>query len=134
MARKLGRTTDTRLALLRNLTTDVIVHERIETTEEKAKELRSTVDKMITLAKRGDLHARRQAAEFLYKKKVLDGELIGANNNLTNEERTEAQSTLDKLFGELAERYEDRQGGYTRVLKLGPRRGDGAKMAIIELV
>ena|SRR5699024_9153677 len=134
MARKLGRTTDTRLALLRNLTTDVIVHERVETTEEKAKELRSTVDKMITLAKRGDLHARRQAAEFLYKKKVLDGELIGANNQLSNDERGEAQTTLDKLFGELAERYEDRQGGYTRVLKLGPRRGDGAKMAIIELV
>src|SRR5690625_5063953 len=117
MARKLGRTTDTRMALLRNLTADVIIHERIETTEAKAKELRTTVDKMITLGKRGDLHARRQAAAFLYNKKTEDDELV-----------------IQKLFGEIAERYEDRQGGYTRVLKLGPRRGDGANMAIIELV
>ncbi|MBO1005209.1 50S ribosomal protein L17 [Pseudogracilibacillus auburnensis] len=117
MARKLGRTTDTRMALLRNLTADVIIHERVETTEAKAKELRSTVDKMITLGKRGDLHARRQAASFLYNKKTEDGERV-----------------LQKLFGEIADRYEARQGGYTRILKLGPRRGDGANMAIIELV
>lgn len=134
MARKLGRATDTRMALLRNLTTDVILHGRVETTEAKAKELRSTVDKMITLAKRGDVHARRQAAQFLYKKKVLNGELIDANKELLKEERAEAEMVLDILFGELAERYEDRQGGYTRVLKLGPRRGDGANMAVIELV
>src|SRR5690625_6640305 len=117
MARKLGRTTDVRLALLRNLTVDVILHEKVETTESKAKELRSTVDKMITLAKRGDLHAKRQAASFLYNKKNEEDEQV-----------------LQKLFGEIAERYEDRQGGYTRILKLGPRRGDGANMAIIELV
>lgn len=117
MARKLGRATDTRMALLRNLTADVILHERVETTEAKAKELKSTVDKMITLGKRGDLHARRQAAAFLYNKKTEDDEQV-----------------IQKLFGEIAERYEDRQGGYTRVLKLGPRRGDGANMAIIELV
>lgn len=134
MARKLNRETSVRMALLRNLTADVILHGRVETTEAKAKELRSTVDKMITLAKRGDLHARRQAAQFLYKKKVLDDELIDANKQLTKEEREQATTVLDKLFGELAERYQDRQGGYTRVLKLGPRRGDGAKMAIIELV
>lgn len=134
MARKLNRETSVRMALLRNLTADVILHGRVETTEAKAKELRSTVDKMITLAKRGDLHARRQAAQFLYKKKVLDDELIDANKQLTKEEREQAITVLDKLFGELAERYQDRQGGYTRVLKLGPRRGDGAKMAIIELV
>src|SRR5699024_10000613 len=134
MARKSGRSTETRMALLRNLTTDVIVHERVETTEAKAKELRSTVDKMITLGKRGDLHARRQAAQFLYKKKVLDGELIDANKELVKEERDAVETVLDKLFGELAERYEDRQGGYTRVLKVGPRRGDGAHIAIIELV
>lgn len=134
MARKLNRETSVRMALLRNLTADVILHGRVETTEAKAKELRSTVDKMITLAKRGDLHARRQAAQFLYKKKVLDDELIDANKQLTKEEREQATTVLDKLFGELAERYQDRQAGYTRVLKLGPRRGDGAKMAIIELV
>lgn len=117
MARKLGRTTDARLALLRNLASDLIIHERIETTEAKAKELRSTVDKMITLGKRGDLHARRQAASFLYKK-----------------EANETEDVVQKLFNDIAPRYEDRQGGYTRVLKLGPRKGDGAKMAIIELV
>jgi len=117
MARKLGRTTSTRMALLRNLATDLIIHERIETTEAKAKELRSVVDKMITLGKRGDLNARRQAAAFLYNKTTEE------DNNV-----------IQKLFDDIATRYEDRQGGYTRVLKLGPRRGDGAKMAIIELV
>src|SRR5699024_6066129 len=70
MARKLGRKTDARMALIRNLTTDLIIHERIETTEAKAKELKSAVEKMITLAKRGDLHARRQAAAFLYNKEA----------------------------------------------------------------
>lgn len=117
MARKLGRTTDTRMALLRNLATDLIIHERIETTEAKAKELKSVVEKMITLGKRGDLSARRKAAAFLY-----------------NKEAEEDESVLQKLFDDVAGRYEDRQGGYTRVLKLGPRKGDGAKMAIIELV
>lgn len=117
MARKLGRTTDARMALLRNLATDLIIHERIETTEAKAKDLRSVVEKMITLGKRGDLHARRQAASFLYRK-----------------DASETEDALQKLFNDVAKRYEDRQGGYTRVLKLGERRGDGAKMAIIELV
>ncbi|RLL40726.1 50S ribosomal protein L17 [Oceanobacillus piezotolerans] len=117
MARKLGRTTDARMALLRNLASDLIIHERIETTEAKAKELKSIVDKMITLGKRGDLHARRQAAAFLYRKEADD------ENNV-----------IQKLFDDVAARYEDRQGGYTRVLKLGERQGDGAKMAIVELV
>ncbi|MFP7479988.1 50S ribosomal protein L17 [Terribacillus saccharophilus] len=117
MARKLGRTTDARMALLRNLATDLIVHERMETTEAKAKELRSVVEKMITLGKRGDLHARRQAASFLYGTKA-----------------DENQDAVQKLFSDIAGRYEERQGGYTRVLKLGQRRGDGAAMAIIELV
>src|SRR5690625_3098557 len=117
MARKLGRTTDARLALLRNLASDLIIYERIETTEAKAKDLKSVVEKMITLGKKGDLSARRQAAAFLYNKKA-----------------SEDENVVQKLFNDIAPRYEDRQGGYTRVLKLGPRRGDGAKMAIIELV
>lgn len=117
MARKLNRATSTRMALLRNLATDLIVHERIETTEEKAKEVKSAVEKMITLGKKGDLQARRQAAAYLY-----------------NKEADEDNNVIQKLFDDIAVRYEDRQGGYTRVLKLGPRRGDGAKMAIIELV
>lgn len=117
MARKLGRTTDARMALLRNLATDLIIHERIETTEAKAKELKTIADKMITLGKRGDLNARRQASAFLY-----------------NQETEEDQSVIQKLFDDVAKRYDDRQGGYTRVLKLGPRRGDGTNMAIVELV
>mgnify|MGYP001359639564 CR=1 FL=1 len=117
MARKLGRTTDTRMALLRNLASDLIIHERIETTEAKAKELKSVVEKMVTLGKRGDLHARRQAAAFLY-----------------HQEANEDENVVQKLFDDIAKRYEDRQGGYTRVLKLEQRRGDGAPMAIIEFV
>lgn len=117
--RKLGRTSSQRKALLRDLTTDLIIYERIETTEARAKEIRSTVEKMITLGKRGDLHARRQAAAFL-RKEVADPET--------------KQDALQKLFSDIAPRYEDRQGGYTRIMKLGPRRGDGAPMVIIELV
>ncbi|GAA0597167.1 50S ribosomal protein L17 [Virgibacillus siamensis] len=117
MARKLGRKTDTRMAMLRNLASDLIIQERIETTEAKAKELKTVVEKMITLGKRGDLHARRQAASFLY-----------------NQEANDNENVIQKLFDDVAARYEDRQGGYTRVLKLGARQGDGADMAIIELV
>src|SRR5699024_453531 len=117
MARKLGRKTETRMALLRNLASDLIIHERLETTEAKAKELKSVAEKMVTLGKRGDLHARRQAASFLY-----------------NQEANEDDSVVQKLFDDIAGRYEDRQGGYTRVLKLGARQGDGAPMAIIEFV
>ena len=117
--RKLGRTSDQRKALLRDLATDLIINERIETTEARAKELRSVVEKLITLGKRGDLHARRQAARFV-RIEVADKE-----NN---------KDALQKLFSDIAPRYEDRQGGYTRILKVGPRRGDGAPMVIIELV
>ena len=117
--RKLGRTSSQRKALLRDLATDLIVFERIETTEAKAKELRSVVEKMITLGKRGDLHARRQAAAFIRKE-------------VANEES--GQDALQKLFSDIAPRYEDRQGGYTRIMKMGPRRGDGAPIVVIELV
>ncbi|MBM7694824.1 large subunit ribosomal protein L17 [Peribacillus deserti] len=117
--RKLGRTSSQRKALLRDLATDLIVSERIETTEAKAKELRSVVEKMITLGKRGDLHARRQAAAFI-RNEVADAE--------------KGQNALQKLFSDIAPRYEERQGGYTRIMKVGPRRGDGAPMVIIELV
>ena len=117
--RKLGRTSSQRKALLRDLATDLIVHERIETTEAKAKELRSVVEKMITLGKRGDLHARRQAAAFI-RNEVADAE--------------SGQDALQKLFSDIAPRYAERQGGYTRIMKIGPRRGDAAPMVIIELV
>ncbi|EKU48903.1 50S ribosomal protein L17 [Staphylococcus massiliensis] len=119
--RKLGRTSDQRKAMLRDLATSLIVNERIETTEARAKELRGVVDKLITLGKKGDLASRRQAAKTLRDVEIL------------NEDES-TQSVLQKLFGEIAERYTDRQGGYTRILKVGPRRGDGAESVIIELV
>ncbi len=109
--RKLGRKTDHRLAMLRNQVTSLLEHGRIETTVARAKETQKIVDKMITLGKKGDLHSRRQALAFIYDEDVVT-----------------------KLFEEIAPGYEDRNGGYTRVLKLGPRRGDAAEMAILELV
>lgn len=109
--RKLGRATDKRKAMLRGLVTDTIKYEKINTTVDRAKEARKIVDKMITLGKRGDLHARRQALAYIYDKDVVD-----------------------KLFNEVASRYESRNGGYTRIYKLGARRGDGAETAILELV
>lgn len=109
--RKLGRKTDHRDHMLRNLTTSLLRSGRITTTLARAKETQKMTDKMITLGKRGDLHAKRQAAAYLY-----DNELV------------------QLLFNDIAPKYEDRDGGYTRVLKLGPRRGDGAELAILELV
>lgn len=114
---KLGRDTSARKALFRDLVTDLFIYERIETTEAKAKEVRSIAEKMITLAKRGDLHARRQVASFVRR-----------------EQATEEQDVIQKLFSEIASRYSERQGGYTRILKLGPRRGDAAPMVYLELV
>lgn len=123
--RKLGRTSSQRKALLRDLTTDLIINERIVTTEARAKEIRKTVEKMITLGKRGDLSARRLAAQFV-RNEVAD----------VREENEEivVETALQKLFNGLAERYVDRQGGYTRIMKTEPRRGDAAPMVIIELV
>lgn len=117
--RKLNRRTGARKALFRDLVTDLFIYERIETTEAKAKEVRSIAEKMITLAKRGDLHARRQVASFVRPET--------ANENT-------GQDAVQKLFSEIAPRFSERQGGYTRILKIGPRRGDGAPMAILELV
>lgn len=123
--RKLGRTSSQRKALLRDLTTDLIINERIVTTEARAKEIRSTVEKMITLGKSGDLHARRQAAAFV-RNEVADVREEG--------ESIVVETALQKLFNDLASRYSERQGGYTRILKTEPRRGDAAPMVIIELV
>ncbi|HEI7742089.1 TPA: 50S ribosomal protein L17 [Staphylococcus aureus] len=119
--RKLGRTSDQRKAMLRDLATSLIISERIETTEARSKEVRSVVEKLITLGKKGDLASRRNAAKTLRNVEIL------------NEDET-TQTALQKLFGEIAERYTERQGGYTRILKQGPRRGDGAESVIIELV
>ncbi len=117
--RQLGRDSAHRKALLRNLSTSLIVNERIETTESKAYELRSYADKLVTLAKRGDLHARRQAQKKIFS--VVADESKG-------------QSALQKLFDDIGPRYADREGGYTRVVKTEQRRGDGAPMAYVEFV
>ncbi len=116
--RKLGRTADHRKALLRNMATDLIVYERIETTEKKALELRTVADELVTLAKKGDLAARRQALSYVRDVKVGKSE----------------QTAVQKLFDEIGPRYADRNGGYTRVVKTGVRRGDAAPMAYIEFV
>ncbi|AUD64362.1 50S ribosomal protein L17 [Tenericutes bacterium MZ-XQ] len=114
---RLRRNSDQRKALLRDLVTDIIINERIVTTEAKAKELKKLADKMITLAKDGSLSARRQAAETVRFEEVKEG-----------------QNAVQKLFSELGPRYQDRNGGYTRIIKTVPRRGDAAPMAIIEFV
>lgn len=109
--RKLGRTTSHRKAMLRNMVTSLLDHERIVTTVPKAKEARRVAEKMITLGKRGDLHARRQALAYIRSKEIVA-----------------------KLFDELSGQYADRQGGYTRIIRTGYRAGDAAPMAIVELV
>jgi len=109
--RKLGRTTSHRKAMLRNMVTSFLEHEKIVTTDAKAKELRRVAEKMITLGKRGSLHARRQALSFIRDRVVVK-----------------------KLFEELSPRYSERAGGYTRIVKMGYRVGDNALLSVIELV
>lgn len=109
--RNLGRNSSHRKAMLRNMVTSFFRHEQLETTDAKAKELRSIAEKMITLAKRGDLHSRRQALSFMRDKEVVR-----------------------KLFGEVNDRYVERQGGYLRTIKKGYRKGDGAPVSVIQLL
>jgi large subunit ribosomal protein L17 len=111
VSRKLGRDTEHHKAILRNMVTDLFRHGRVITTLAKAKELRRVADKMITLAKKGDLASRRRALAFIRDKGIVK-----------------------KLFTQLREKYLDRAGGYTRIIKVGPRRGDASFMAIVELV
>ena len=107
----LGRDASHRAATMRNMTTSLFKHEQLVTTDAKAKQLKSVAEKMVTLAKRGDLHARRQALSY-----IRDGAIT------------------HRLFKELKDRYQDRQGGYIRILKKGHRRGDGAAMSVIQLL
>jgi len=109
--RRLGRTSSHRKAMMRNLVTSLLEHEKITTTDAKAKELRGVADRMITLGKRGTLHARRQALSFI------------RSNRITK-----------KVFEELSPRYSERMGGYTRVIKVGTREGDNALLSVIELM
>lgn len=114
---RLRRSSDQRKALLRDLVTDLIINGRIETTQAKARELKRLADKMVTLGKAGTLHARRQAAQLVRFEKAEDGKYA-----------------IQKLFDEIAPKFASRNGGYTRVIKTGFRRGDAAPMAIIEWV
>ena len=125
--RKLGRTSSQRKAMLRDLTTDLLINESIVTTEARAKEIRKTVEKMITLGKRGDLHARRQAAAF------VRSEIASENYDEATDKYT-ATTALQKLFDDIAPRYAERNGGYTRIVKIGQRKGDGALEVLLELV
>jgi large subunit ribosomal protein L17 len=109
--RALGRSSSHRSAMFRNMVTSLFEHERIVTTVEKAKEMRPIAEKMITLAKRGDLHARRQALSYIRSKEIVA-----------------------KLFDQIGEQFKERKGGYTRIVQTGVRRGDAASMAILELV
>lgn len=109
--KKLGRPSAYRKSMLRNLVTDLFKYGRIQTTQDRAKETRRIAEKMITLAKRGDLHARRQVLAYVFD-----------------------ESTVTKLFEDIAPKYADRNGGYTRILKLGPRQGDNAEVVFVELV
>lgn len=111
MYRKLGRSTDQRIAMFRSLTTNLLKYGKIETTVTRAKETRKFAERMITLGKRGDLHARRQALAFVTE-----------------------ESVVSELFENIAPKYAERNGGYTRIMRVGPRRGDAAELAIIELV
>ena len=108
---KLGRTAPHRKAMLSNMMTSLFINERVTTTQTRAKELKRTAERVLTCAKKGDLHSRRQVLRVIADKQVVA-----------------------KLFDELGPRYKSRNGGYTRVIKLGPRRGDGAFMSIVELV
>ena len=109
--RKLGRSTDQRIAMFRSLVTNFLKYGKIETTISRAKETRKFAEKMITLGKRGDLHARRQALSFITE-----------------------ESVVKELFDNIAPKYAERNGGYTRIMRIGPRRGDAAELAILELV
>ena len=109
--RKLGRTTDHRMAMLRAMVTYLLENGKIETTVTRAKEVRPLAEKMITLGKKGDLNAKRAAMAFITKEDVIK-----------------------KVFDEIAPKYQSRNGGYTRIIRIGARRGDAAEMAIIELV
>ena len=109
--RKLGRSTAHRMAMLRGMVTALLENGKIETTVTRAKEVRALAENMITLGKRGDLHSRRQALSFITQ-----------------------ESVVAKVFNDIAPKYAERNGGYTRITKLGPRRGDAAEMAVVELV
>ena len=133
----LGKAQDQRKALLRSLATELFVHGEIKTTMARAKALKPYAEEIITLAKRGDLHARRQASKFIFDKEtgkfmdLVSGEVFDAPQA---DKKLADETVLRKLFSIIGVKYASRQGGYTRIFRLPPRRGDASEMALIQLV
>ena len=133
----LGKAQDQRKALLRSLATELFTYGEIKTTMTRAKALKSYAENVITLAKKGDLSSRRLAGKFIYDKEI--GNFINVETGEIFEVKSEdkkvvAQTVLRKLFSQIGKKYQSRQGGYTRIYRLPPRRGDAADMALIQLV
>lgn len=133
----LGKAKDQRDALLRALATELFTHGEIKTTMARAKALRPYAEGIISFAKKGDLHARRQAARFIYDKEIgnfIDVETKEVVEVPAEGKKVVAQTVLRKLFNQIGQKYSSRQGGYTRIYRLPPRRGDASEMALIQLV
>ncbi len=136
----LGKAQDQRNALLRSLATELILHGEIKTTMARAKALKPYAEHIITLAKQGTLHSRRLAAKFIFDKETgkfmnfETGEIIEGVEKADKEKKAVAQTILRKLFAETGKKYANRNGGYTRIYRMPPRRGDAAEMALIQLV
>ena len=136
----LGKAQDQRKALLRSLATELILHGEIKTTMARAKALKPYAEHIITLAKQGTLHSRRLAAKFIFDKETgkfmnfETGEVLEGVEKANKEQKAVAQTILRKLFAETGKKYANRNGGYTRIVKIGQRKGDGALMVVLELV
>lgn len=133
----LGKAKDQRDALLRALATELFTHGEIKTTMSRAKALRPYAEEIITKAKKGDVHARRQAARFIYDKEIggfVDVESKEVHETAPEGKKVVAQTVLRKLFNQIGTKYSSRQGGYVRIYRLPPRRGDASEMALIQLV
>ena len=136
----LGKAQDQRNALLRSLATELISHGEIKTTMARAKALKPYAENIITLAKQGTLHSRRLAAKFIFDKETgkfmnfETGEVLEGVEKADKEKKAVAQTVLRKLFSETGKKYANRNGGYTRIYRMPPRRGDASEMALIQLV
>lgn len=136
----LGKAQDQRNALLRSLATELILHGEIKTTMARAKALKPYAEHIITLAKQGTLHSRRLAAKFIFDKETgkfmnfETGEVLEGVEKANKEQKAVAQTILRKLFAETGKKYANRNGGYTRIYRMPPRRGDASEMALIQLV
>ncbi len=134
---RLGRAKDQRDALLRSLATELFLHGEIKTTISRAKALKPYAENIITLAKKGDLHSRRMASKFIFDKetgKYVDSKTSEVFEQLEEGKKLMPQTVLRKLFSQIGKKYENRNGGYTRIYNMPPRRGDATEMALIQLV